>query len=185
MKKLYVLLALFMAVFLHAQPVNLQTTTQINLTYNNVSLAGVSDPSPVSLSLNNAASINDGVGLQGPVFGTSALQYFHYTMFGRTGISRSINVSLQSNLASDYYLLVLQTGTSNTPAFGSLPQTNTGIQLSTLPKTWISQLDFGASGTLSNDGIPFYYELQENAAGNYGTLTGGNVQTNIIFTIVE
>ncbi|MEL0026205.1 MAG: hypothetical protein VW775_03965, partial [Schleiferiaceae bacterium] len=81
MKKLYVLIALFLVV-LNAQPVNLQTTTQINLTYDNVSLAGVADPNPVSISLNSAASISDGVGLQGPVFGTSAMQYFHYTMFG-------------------------------------------------------------------------------------------------------
>jgi hypothetical protein len=185
MKKLYLLIALFLVVVLNAQPVNLQTTTQINLTYDNVSLAGVADPNPVSISLNSAASISDGVGLQGPVFGTSAMQYFHYTMFGRTGVSRSINVSLQSNLASDFYLLVLQTGTLNTPAYGISPQTNTDIELSTLPKTWLNQLDQGATGTLYNDGIPFYYELQENPAGDYGTLTGGSVQTNIIFTIVE
>lgn len=185
MKKVCTLLALFLVVVLYAQPVNLQTTTQINLTYDNVSLAGASDPNPVSISLSGAASISDGIGLQRPVFGTSALQYFQYTMFGRTGVSRSINVSLQSNLASDYYLLVLQTGTLNSPAFGSLPQANTGIELSTLPKTWLTQLDFGATGTLSTDGIPFYYELQENPSGSYGTLTGGNIQTNIIFTIVE
>lgn len=185
MKTLYLLIALFLVVVLNAQPVTLQTTTQINLTYDNVSLAGVADPNPVSISLNSAASISEGVGLQGPVFGTSAMQYFHYTMFGRTGVSRSINVSLQSNLASDFYLLVLQTGTLNAPAYGISPQTNTGIELSTLPKTWLNQLDQGATGTLSNDGIPFYYELQENPAGNYGTLTGGSVQTNIILTIVE
>ena len=42
MKKVCTLLALFLVVVLYAQPVNLQTTTQINLTYDNVSLAGAS-----------------------------------------------------------------------------------------------------------------------------------------------
>lgn len=185
MKKIHTLLALLPFALLHAQPVNLQTATQINITYDNLSLAGVADPNPVSISMNVAPTITDGVGLQGPLFGTSAMQYFHYTMFGRTGVSRSINVCLQSNLASNYYLLVLQTGTLTTPAFGNLPHTYTGIELSILPRTWITQLDFGATGTLSSDGIPFFYELQENPAGNYGTLTGGSIQTNIIFTIVE
>ena len=185
MRSVFVLCVLFLTTLIKAQPVNLQTSTQINVTYSSLSLAGVADPNPVSISLNSAASIADGVGLQGPVFGTSTMQYFHYTMFGRTGVSRSINVSLQTNLASDYYVLVLQTGTLSNPIFGNLPQTNTGIELSTLPKTWLTQLDFGASGTLSTDGVPFYYELQENPTGNYGTLTGGSIQTNIIFTIVE
>lgn len=168
-----------------AQPVNLQTTTQINLSYSNVTLAGLDSPNPVSISLPSAPSISDGIGFQGNVFGTSAIQYLQYTMFGKSGVSRSINVSLQTALPSDYYQLVLQTGNGNSPNFGQSPALNNSIILSTLPKTWVMQLDYGASGNMTGDGIPFYYELQKNPSGNYGTLSAGNIQTNIIFTIVE
>ena len=167
------------------QPQNLQTSTLINVSYSNVSLIGFGISQNVSINIPQSSTIQNGAGLMGPIFASSSLQYLKYTLFGSGFASKSIAVSLNTPLQSDYFLLVMKTQPVGTLPYGNSPTDHSPITLSTSPQTWLSGISYGATGSGLLDGIPFYYELQKNPSGNYGTLSGTSEQVTVLFTITE
>jgi len=187
MKKLWYFLSMF---FLWsapslAQPQNLQTTTLINIGYSNVSIMSFGLHQNISITTASNPSVVDGAGFNSALIGTSTMQYLKFTIFGSGYSTKSIAVSLSAPLSSDYYNLVLATQTMSLLPYGSIPVDHGPVQLSATSKVWLSDIEYGATGSGPIDGIPFQYELQKNPNGSYATLSGAQEHVVIIFTIIE
>ena len=175
----------FWVTSLNAQPQNLQTTTLINLSFDNITLLGFGSNFPIAFNLPNTFSIDQGANLEGPTIATSSTQYLQYTIFGSTNTSKSISVSIQSPLLSDYYYIEVEADPIQQPLYGSNPTDHSPIVLSTVPKTWLSGIYYGATGSGPMDGISFTYKLMKNPSGSYSTLSGAGENVTILYTIVE
>tara|TARA_B110000208_G_C11731189_1_gene416464 strand:+ start:428 stop:994 length:567 start_codon:yes stop_codon:yes gene_type:complete len=168
-----------------SQPQNLQTTTLINISYDNVSILGFGSQMPIQLTLPVTASTTSGINTGNVSLAASNTQYLQYTVFGSYSTTKSIAVSLNAPLNSDYYLIQVVVDPIGVPLFGSAPTNLSPVGLNTVPQTLLSNITYGATGSGPMDGISFHYRLIKNSIGSYSSLSGIGESIIVVYTITE